>query len=135
MFARLGYPKRLRAAFLIVLMAIGLSAGVIGPAISLPKKDGYIAICTGAEIVYIPAAELGFDFPGESVDETSGDTDSAQSERCPWFGQAEAIETAPPVLLPDGPRDRAEPPQIGAITGLPAPKRAFLARAPPLSLI
>ncbi len=119
---------RCRASCLFVILSVSLALRMLGPVGALPAEDGYVAICTGSEIVYIPVAELDFD-NGAPAKKTPAST---KSELCPWFFQFHALETP---LADTGfvaapmPIDR-QPPTIAGPACQPIPK-SFHARAPP----
>ena len=114
-----------RARGLSLLMTLALALNLLGPVNGLPAKDGYVPICTGSEIVYIPLSALGLAPP-------SDDTPAPTSDPCPWFAQFHALAVAPLTdgygavvyrLAPFAPADIAAAGQ--QIPG------SFQARAPP----
>tara|TARA_R110002167_G_scaffold98154_2_gene258620 strand:- start:299 stop:628 length:330 start_codon:yes stop_codon:yes gene_type:complete len=67
---------------------LSLLAQLLGPASGLPAKEGFVAICTGSEIIYIPISDLGRAAPAD-------DRSTSISEACPWFAQFHAVEIEP----------------------------------------
>lgn len=116
-----------QAAGLILLFGLLLSLRVVGPIGAAPTKDGYVAICAGGAIVYVPAAEIGLALSAEDEPESI-------EERCPWFGFGSALAGVAP---PDNP---SVPVAISASLLDRTPKtdparavrRANRPRAPPL---
>ncbi|WP_187791913.1 hypothetical protein [Paracoccus amoyensis] len=74
----------MKSAALGLLIALAIILRLFGPAGTVTTlKDGYVAICLGAEIVYIKASELGV----QTVDgQEAPDQDSHKAEPCLWFG-------------------------------------------------
>lgn len=112
---------------LILLLGLVISLRAIGPLGTAPTQDGYVAICAGGTIVYVPAAEIGLVLPAEEAPETIED-------RCPWFGFGTALAV---VSQPDGPPFiAAVPSSLTDISQLTDPVGTALhanqPRAPPL---
>ena len=117
-----------RRKWLSLLLSFALAVNLIGPSLAgLPQKDGYVPICTGGEIIYIPLGSVG-------PPEPSDDAPEPVSERCPWFAQFHATEVEPfaaghgavvYATLRFRPADRT-------VAGQPS-SRSFQARAPPYS--
>ncbi len=119
------YPARWRDKWLSVLLSLALAVNLLGPVTGLPEKDGFIPICTGSEIIYIPLAAIGLDQPAQDAPEPV-------SESCPWFAQFHAIEAAPAAAGHSAVVYRAfrlRPADIAAEAQQTG--RAFQARAPP----
>lgn len=116
-----------RAILVVALVSLALLARLFGPAGSLPVREGYAAICTGSEIVYVPLKDLGLGGPPPDKSPAGPGSDP-----CPWFASFHALDPvgafvpAPPFRLVTtaarGPDRLAAPPAF------PAP---FHARAPP----
>lgn len=115
-----------RAKGISLLLSLSLALSLVGPLSGLPEKEGYIPICTGGEIIYIPFGATGLDQPAEDVP-------APISETCPWFAQLHAVEVAPVVAGHSAVvyrLDRGLPAHTVA-AGQQTPK-SFQARAPPL---
>jgi len=83
------YRTAWRGKWLSLLLSLALALNLLGPATGgLPEKEGFVPICTGSEIIYIPLAAIGLDQPKEDVP-------APVSERCPWFAQFHAVVAAP----------------------------------------
>jgi len=82
------FPDGWRARSLSLLLALSLVLGLLGPVSGLPRKDGFIPICTGSEVIYIPLSEIGLDQP-------ANDRPDPVSEHCPWAAQFLALEVVP----------------------------------------
>ncbi|MDB6181460.1 hypothetical protein [Paracoccus fistulariae] len=123
-----GYGRVTRAAFGL-LIAFALLLRLFGPAGALPARDGYLAICTGTEIIYVEAASLGF--PTEKSPD-SPDRDH-QAEACLWFSGLYAVELAATTTPDAGQRLYVR--QAARIRadqrGDQRPAPAFHARGPP----
>ncbi|UYV37002.1 DUF2946 family protein [Rhodobacteraceae bacterium D3-12] len=127
--------RRWPAIGLLAVFSLALILRLLGPMGALPEKDGYVAICTGSEIVYIPLSELDGDLDG-NLDGDSSDEREAHSETCDWFFQFHALATVP--------ASKPEPQALRPVVVLrPAVEhavhaaalpRGFHARAPPLSV-
>lgn len=113
-----GHRGRWVPGLALLLLAAALSLRVLGPGLLPAPKDGYVALCAGGEIVYLPASELGLDFGGE------GD-DAPAPQPCPWFGLAHAATVEPP--------DVSVAPSV-AIEALPLPVWAVPAGRAPASV-
>lgn len=84
---------RWQAVGLTLLFGLMLSLRVVGPLGAMPAKDGYVAICAGGTMVFVPVDEIG---PAPSVEEEP----ETIEDRCPWFGFGVALAMVDP---PDGP--------------------------------
>lgn len=78
-----------QAVCLILLFGFLLSLRVIGPLGAVSAKDGYVAICAGGTMVYIPVDEIGLALSAEEDSETIED-------RCPWFGFGSVLAIVDP---------------------------------------
>ena len=110
-----------------VLLALLLVYSFSSPASALPQKEGYIAICSGSEVLYIPLADVG-------LEEPSQDAQTPTTSPCPWFTQLHALDADAVVIVGHSvvvydtlplPADDAQP----VAQQVP---RAFQARGPPL---
>lgn len=81
------YRAGWRGSLLSLLLTVSLALNLLGPVNGLPQKDGFIPICTGSEIIYIPLGDADFSRQTEDLPEPT-------SERCPWFAQFHAVEAA-----------------------------------------
>ncbi|WP_420403980.1 hypothetical protein [Nisaea sp.] len=71
-----------------LLLVVSLLSHAFGPLDGLPRKDGFAAICTGDEIVYIPLSSLGLEPPRD-------EEPAPKSDQCPWFAQFHAMAADP----------------------------------------
>ena len=110
-----------------VLLALLLVYSFSSPASALPQKEGYIAICSGSEILYIPLADVGLEAPSQ-------DAQAPTSSPCPWFTQLHVLDADAVAVVGHStiiydalplPTDDAHP--VAQQT-----PRAFQARGPPL---
>ncbi|NMM46098.1 hypothetical protein HH303_16515 [Rhodospirillaceae bacterium KN72] len=110
-----------------VLLALLLVYSFSSPASALPQKEGYIAICSGSEILYIPLADAGLEDPSQEAQ-------APTSSPCPWFTQLHALDAADIAVVGHStviydalpiPADDTRP----VAQQIP---RAFQARGPPL---
>lgn len=109
-----------------LLLSLALALNLLGPAFGgLPQKDGYIPVCTGSEIVYIPFGATDPDLPSQ-------ETPEPVSERCPWFAQFHAVEISAIAADYDAVIYRLAPrlPADSATAAQQTPA-SFQARAPP----
>lgn len=120
-----GYQTGWRRKCSSLLLVLALLLNLLGPVSGLPQKEGFVPVCTGHEIVYIPLVDLGFDQPAE-------DRPAPISESCPWFAHFHAVEVVPVTIVYSvtvyktvqfRPDDRSA-------SGLQIPN-TFQARAPP----
>jgi len=86
------YRNHWRVKSLSLILTFALALNILGPLTALPEKDGFVAICTGSEIVYIPIAELGVDLPNDEKPQP-------KSESCPWFSNFHAVESIPTATI------------------------------------
>lgn len=109
---------------LILLLCVSLPAQNVGPSVGLSAKEGYVAICAGTEIIYLPIGEHGIELPADEEPDQP-------SEPCPWFGQIHAVEAAPPATEIAPPLRAPALPAAAVASIGKAPGMAFRARAPP----
>lgn len=76
----------LKGAALGLLIALSIILRLLGPA-SMPAKAGYVAICLGADIVYVQTSDLGI--PAD--DGQDAPDDGAETVSCIWFSGFHAI--------------------------------------------
>ncbi|GAB4373295.1 MAG: hypothetical protein Kow00114_35190 [Kiloniellaceae bacterium] len=121
------YRAGWRDTWLSLLLSLALALNLLGPVTGLPEKDGFVPICTGSKIIYIPLAAIGLEQPAP-------DTPDPVYESCPWFAQFHALEVAPvsaghsPVVYKAVHRRPADVAAEGQHSA-----QAFQARAPPSS--
>lgn len=92
MIGSIGKQAKGRGIFMSLLAIFSLFLHVLGPIEGLPRKDGYAAICTGTEIVYVSLSSLGIE---EGQDQGQDQGPAPKSEQCPWFAQFHALEIDP----------------------------------------
>ncbi|WP_042442618.1 hypothetical protein [Azospirillum sp. B510] len=116
---------------LALALALGLSLFVrlAAPYAGAADRDGYVAICTGGEIVYLPVGQDGMPLPDGKAPEKS---DIAPLQLpCTWLGQYVALLPALAMLvLPAGrplPPEQARPDEPHH----PKPRKPFQSQAPP----
>lgn len=115
--------SRLRPLLLILLLGSALSFRAAGPVAGLPHAEGFVPICTGTEIIYVPVSELAGEEPGS--------TEAPPSDPCPWFGLGAFFEPAAFEIVGEpAPGAIAAPLRDNARPGGHVPK-GFSARAPP----
>lgn len=78
----------LKSTALGLLVALSIILRLFGPAGTLPQKDGYVAICLGAEVVYLKSSDLGV--PADDGQD-GPDDDSHKAEPCIWFSSFHAV--------------------------------------------
>jgi len=120
------YRRGWRGKWLSLLLTLSLALNLLGPAtVGLPQKEGFIPICTGSEVIYIPLSAIG-------LGQADEDTPDPVSEACPWFAQFHAVEVAP-VTTTHVAVVYATVALRVADTALPGQHtpRSFQARAPP----
>jgi hypothetical protein len=76
---------------LVLLLIAAVFLRVLGPTIALPERDGFAALCTGTDIVYLPSDPDGASHPGDGGG--SGD-DGPEHVPCIWLGHHLAIVPA-----------------------------------------
>jgi len=110
-----------------MLLAVSVVLRLAGPVGGLPSRDGFVAICTGGEIVYIPVAQTGIDSQPE-------DDSAPTSERCPWYYQFHAVLGGPELgdFLSVPLSSVPAPVRRSAVSSQQKPL-SFQARAPPRS--
>jgi len=87
------YHAGWRRRWLSLLLSQALTLHLLSPAVAgLPEKDGYVPICTGSEVVYLPLAALGLPAPADDVPEPL-------SELCPWCAPFHAIAFLPVTAM------------------------------------
>ncbi|WP_042688590.1 hypothetical protein [Azospirillum sp. B506] len=94
----LAYCRRLQERWglaLALALALSLFVRIAAPAAGAADRDGYVAICTGGEIVYLPVDRDGVPLQ-DSVPLT--DTDGIDKQQlsplhlpCSWLGQYVAL--------------------------------------------
>lgn len=80
--------RGLKGAALGLLIALSIILRLFGPAAALPQKDGYTAICLGAEVVYVKTSELGVQ---TDDGQDAPDDESHKAEPCIWFSSFHAV--------------------------------------------
>jgi hypothetical protein len=117
-----------RRGFYTVLLILALALRLVGPLPGAPARDGYVGICVGSEILYLPLADL-------DRGDTEGATEksSTDSVPCPWFAQFHVLPAvALSLVVLWIARSTAFPMAWGgAVLARPAP-HSFQARAPPI---
>lgn len=114
-----------RAAFSLLLI-LTLALRLVGPLPGPPAREGYVGLCVGTEILYVPLASL--DEPGRE-----GRKASPESVPCPWFGQFHVLLVAAlPVAFSLIALTAAFPIAWGGTTVLRPAPHPFQARAPPI---
>lgn len=114
---------------LALALALSLFLRVAAPSAGAADRDGYVAICTGSEIVYLPVDQDGVPLP------PGGETDKQQLSPlhlpCSWLGQYIALLPALQMpVIPAGillASESAKPDDVHR----PKERKPFQSQAPP----
>lgn len=119
---------------LSLALALTLFARLVAPVLGAADRAGYVAICSGNEIVYVPVAPNGEVLPDRGAPDSGKSDPQATAplhSPCAWLGQYAA-------LLPDLhgfvlPADRTRPPKPqGHATAAPLRSaKPFHSQGPP----
>ncbi len=114
---------------LALALALAVFARLAGPSLGAADRTGYVAICSGGEIVYLPVTPNGDPAPADPPSDTHGSV--ALHTPCVWLGQYAALlpvlQTAP---LPADLAIAPEPPRRAA-PHHPKDTKPFHSQAPP----
>jgi len=116
----LAFCRRLNAKWgpaLVLALVLTTFLRISGPAVTAPSRDGFIAICSGSEIVYLPVSGVDGAVLPDPAGGGSGHTE--HSIPCISLGHYVAVLPELPNLVA-----RVEP------RGLPAPIRRIEAHDP-----
>ena len=114
---------------LALALALSLFVRIAAPTAGAADRDGYVAICTGSEIVYLPVDHDGVPIPD------SGDTDKQRLSPlhlpCSWLGQYIAL--LPALQMPVIPAGILLAPESAKPDEFHRPKerKPFQSQAPP----
>ncbi|WP_372398654.1 hypothetical protein ABMY26_18550 [Azospirillum sp. HJ39] len=119
---------------LALALTLSLLLRLAAPAAGAADRDGYVAICTGSELVYLPADPDGLPLADGRLP-ADRDTDKQQFAPlhlpCNWLGQYVALLPALQALvLPMGPTQPGQSPKPADIHR-PADLKPFQSQAPP----
>lgn len=120
---------------LALALALSLFVRIAAPAAGAADRDGYVAICTGGEIVYLPVDRDGVPLR-DSVPLTDADGTDTQKLSplhlpCSWLGHYVAL--LPAIQMPVMPLAILLSAELPKPDGLPHPKerKPFQSQAPP----
>lgn len=118
-----------RPVLVALLLVLSLAPRLVGPAGGVPPRDGYVAICAGAQVIYIRAEALGLD--GED-----GNDPASIGDSCPWFFYSHAVDpTVIAFAVPAIGAWRVAPLPAVHDFHVPAASQPFLARGPPATFL
>lgn len=120
-----GMKDRWLRGIATLAIVVALALRLFGPGGQLPVREGYVTICTGSEMLYIPLSELGLAPPD--------DTPAAPvSDHCPWFFQFHPLPVTPFVPgLRAGIFTVQPRPPLPPVAAAGRVAAAFQARGPP----
>ncbi|MCB1353117.1 MAG: hypothetical protein KDK03_10310 [Rhodobacteraceae bacterium] len=120
-----GMKDRWLQGIATLAIVVALALRLFGPGGALPVREGYVTLCTGSEILYIPLSELGLAPPD--------DTPTAPvSDHCPWFFQFHPLPVTPFVFeLLAGIFTVQPRPPLPPVAAAGRVAAAFHARGPP----
>ncbi|MBK1841468.1 hypothetical protein JHL17_29120 [Azospirillum sp. YIM B02556] len=114
---------------LAIALSLSLFVRLAAPYAGVADRDGYVAICTGSELVYLPADKDGLPLPdGKGTDEPQL---QPLHLPCSWLGQYVAL--LPTLLLLVMPAGPGLPPDLPKQAEVHRPKelKPFHSQAPP----
>lgn len=114
---------------LVLALTLALFARLLGPSIGAADRVGYVAICSGSEIVYVPVTQNGDLAPND--EKSDKPAPSSLHTPCNWLGQYAALLPDLQTLVLPVERPRAPGPQRQAAFHPLKDRKPFHSQAPP----